>query len=269
MNADERRELLRAVADGEVEPAEAAARLGGRPQARSHPPSASATAAEPESIERVRVRGVGAGITIIGDPTIATIDVRGDHQLWSEGTTLVVRVDDSSLERGQHRTRRSGGGRRRRTSRRGNHQGPVATIRVNPSLPLRVVAHLSAVEITSMTAPLVATVNMGVLTLGEVTAPFDAVMRAGRLKVTGCLTTGDSTIRARMSKVDIRLDARSDVAVRAAIERGQVSVRAPGHQSSDGPDRVVVGSGAASLDIRGRMGSVAVAVAEPAPESPR
>lgn len=275
MNPEQRRDLLRAVANGDVTPAEAAEQLGRNPDDDPRPASDPGQRRKgqgptgDDSVERIRVRALGAEVTIIGDPSVATIEIDGDHQLWSEGTTLVVRVDDSALEHPQRGGHRSRPRRKQRPQWMGDHKGPRATIRVNPELPLRVGGHLSAIEITSMAGPLAATVNMGMLTLRQVTAPFDATLRAGRLKVSGRLTYGDSTIRTSMSKVDILLDADSDVAVRTAIDRGQVNVHLPKRQRPAKPGCFVVGEGVGTLDLNARMGSISLAVGERAAGSRR
>ena len=262
MHPGPRRALLEAVADGTLAPEAAAALLGDphRDGAERHTRRSTRAEETDAGVGRVRVKGVGAAITIVGDPDVATIDVVGDHQLWNEGTTLVIRVDDAALERSRDGGRRSRPRTRRRNSAPGTHQGPRATIRMNPELTLRLVAYLSAVEITSMTGAVDAKLNMGLLTLREVDAPFDASVRGGRLKVSGRLVSGSSTIRTSMSKVDVMLDPRSDVTVSAAMERGSLVLHDP--EGRPTTTQLVVGSGSAGLDLRGRMGAITVGVAD-------
>jgi hypothetical protein len=99
--------------------------------------------------------------------------------------------------------------------------------------------------------------------LEHVTGPLDVVAHMGSVKLNGVIDSGTSRIRCEAGSVYVQLLRGSSVKVRARSVLGRVALPEPagvGRGSyAIGDDReVVVGGGAALLEIETNMGSVKV-----------
>jgi hypothetical protein len=288
MADDERLAILEAVSRGELRADEAAERLratrttteptGASTGAYTDGPAADEPAAEhtgeptrrlppPDRAHRLRVEASAGAVRVVGDDTVSTVHVDGDHDLVEEGDALVVRcsplrtVHDLGVDL-------EWGFSRRHTGRPYaiRHGGPrfrgfddlrrrvQVTVRVNPDLPLEVRVSAGALSVRGVRAPITCDVDAGAARLHDVRAPLRANVNAGSLSVDGCLQDGQSVVTCDMGAATIRLDPASDVRIQAGVNLGRCEVRVPGD------DRI--GTGRGLLVVDGSMSSVTVSVAD-------
>jgi hypothetical protein len=292
MSEVERRAILEAVARGNLSPDEAAVRL----RAASHdlkPPAAGASDAaasgeptagngtgpalgEPErersgggtatleASRRIRVEANAGSVRIVGDPTVAVVDVDGDHEVQEEGDAVVVRCTplrdlDLDLDLDPHSFRHGRGGfaiRNRRFRVDDLKRRLQVTVRVNPDLPLDVQVAAGALSVRGVHAPLTCDVDAGAARLHDVTGPLQAKVNAGSLSVDGRCDGETWRVSCDMGAAAVRLHPDSDVRVRASVNLGRCAVRLPTNPAI--PDEYLLGDGTGLLQVDGSMSSIAI-----------
>jgi hypothetical protein len=209
-------------------------------------------------------------VRVIGDPTVAVVDVDGDHEVNEEGGTIVVRCSplrdinldfdfDRDRDRDRDHDRLHSYGRAFKMRRYG---APLAigelrkrvqvTVRVNPDLPLDVHISAGALTVRGINATIRCDVDAGAARLHDIRAPFTAKVSAGALTVDGRLVDGESRVSCDMGATTIKLDPTSDVRVKAGVNLGRCDVKL----GPDGGD--TLGAGTGVLVIDGSMSSVSV-----------
>ncbi|MDR1768173.1 MAG: hypothetical protein LBR32_07080 [Propionibacteriaceae bacterium] len=249
--------ILDDLAAGVIDTAEAARRIEAAKSAAQHSPaSAPQAAAEPEpeapkpktGVERLSVRAVGRKVRILGDPSVATASAQGPHAMRRNQSVLEVNGDGEgfSLEGiSIFNPPRSW------DDVRGLGLGKELLVRVNPKLVVDI-------EVTggALTVKDVPTLGKVRLTAGSAAiAGFrqadDVLIQAGGATLSGLVGRGRSRVRCESGQVTIELDPDSNVTIRGDAQLGKVSWD-PGHEAD--VDEVVVGSGAARLDVGVVMG---------------
>jgi hypothetical protein len=282
MSEIERRAILEAVARGDLGPDQAAQRL----RAASHDlppderpldesdlvddppapdPEPDPTRVLPGSARRLRVDANAGSVRIVGDPSVAVVDVEGDHEVQEEGDTVVVRcapLRDLDLDidwEHPHRRGRHGGFAMRPPRMRMNElrRRFQVTVRVNPELPLETRIAAGAVSVRGVRAPITCDVDAGAARLHDVMGPLTARVNAGALSVDGRLIDDDWRVSCDMGATTIRLDPDSSARVRANVNMGRCDVRLPGRREGE---EYVVGGGRGRLDLAGSMSSISVAL---------
>ena len=94
-------------------------------------------------------------------------------------------------------------------------------------------------------------VTAGGATLDRIVEANDVLVQAGSASIRGDLTSGRSRIRCESGSLDIRLGDRSSVTVRTDVQLGKVNWTGT---DNDNVDEVVIGTGAARLDVGVVMG---------------
>jgi len=206
-------------------------------------------------VTRISVRAVGRRVRIIGETTVATIAADGPHVLRRNGSVLEVSSDGEmgfSLD-GFSILRAP----RNLDDIRALGLGKELFLRINPSLVVDVevtagslnterVPHLGKVRVTAGSAKL--------LDVAEVN---DALIQAGSATIKGAISTGRSRVRAESGTLSIHLADTSNVTVKGDAQLGKVSW-AGGHTGAG--DEVVMGNGAALLEVEVVMGHAQVRV---------
>jgi hypothetical protein len=274
---DPRRDILAAVARGELSPEEGAARLEELPS----PPPGPATAAlpplgEPASpgpaptatLRAVRiVRSLGSAV-IVGDPQVREAVAEGRHVAEREGDTLVIRsavIDgpEGGDDTGGYFSYRRGGirirtGRHSRLSIGGAEMEPLR-VRMNPRLALELESQAGSIRISGVEGPVKARVQAGSLTIEGFRGPLDVNVQAGSLRGSGILDQGLSRISCEAGSVRLQLERGSSVRVRTRSTLGKVSLGDSDTVSvGGGVEEMVIGSGQATLEIDSTMGSVRI-----------
>ncbi len=259
MDAKERRTLLDAVARGEVAPDEAAERLGGAPEDRP-----GRVVLDDGPIRRIRVRVTAGAVKVIGDPSVVSADVSGEHESASmelEGDTVVVDITplhgvfgERGAERFRVRSRR--GSSRIRVHRMvdGRAFEPV-TVRVNPELPIDLAVTAGSLSASGLRGALSCDVDAGSLSLRDARGPIDARVTAGSLSYAGVLDHGDSRFKCDAGALNVVLEPGSSVKGHAHVELGKLDIQLPHRDDGEG---FMVGGGAGSLSIDATMSSVSV-----------
>ena len=199
------------------------------PFVEDEPPSPRrATGAK--GVDRVSVRAVARRVRIVADGTVATVSVDGPHVLRRTGSVLEVTSDGDigpNFDGFMLRPPRSF------DDLRAIGLGKELLVRVNPTI---------AVD---------AEVTAGGATLDRIAEANDVLVQAGSATISGDLATGRSRIRCESGSLDITLGDRSSVTVRTDVQLGKVSWAGT---DNDNVDEVVLGNGAARLDIGVVMG---------------
>ncbi|MBK8448349.1 MAG: hypothetical protein IPL41_17150 [Micropruina sp.] len=201
-----------------------------------------------KGVDRVSVRAVGRRVRIVGDSTVATASVDGPHVLRRTGSVLEVTSDGDigpSLDGFMLRPPRSF------DDLRAIGLGKELLVRVNPTIAVD--AEVTAGALTTEGVPFLGKVRVtaGGATLDRIAEANDVLVQAGSATIRGDLATGRSRIRCESGSLDITLGDRSSVTVRTDVQLGKVSWAGA---DNDNVDEVVLGSGAARLDVGVVMG---------------
>jgi hypothetical protein len=257
-----KRDILDRVAKGDVDPREAArllAELEDGPEPAAEPAGAAdgPRRGAAGAVRRVRVVSELGRVTVVGDPTVATVAATGHHEVREDGDAVEVRCAPEPAQRlGFVMLPSRGSGRR--------SQGLDVTIRMNPALALDLSVAAGKVAVRDVVGPIHAEVELGSLVIDGFAAPIDLSAAAGSIVARGRLDHGDSAVRCELGKVRLELAAGSSVAITARTELGSVTL--PGGVKLAGlralPDEPVasatVGAGSGTLDVRAAAGRIEV-----------
>jgi hypothetical protein len=272
---DEQREIIARVGRGELMPDEAMRMLDALEQRSAAtdpgpaPDEDTRTRELPPPVEppvppaagggprELRVQAAAGSVRVVGDPTIAGVQVEGAHEMREEGDRLVVECEPlvglSRRRDHEHGFMIVG------SSRHGGLRLPWANgggvrIRANPDLALDVDVAAGSISIDAMHGPITCDVSGGAARLRDVRGPLTCSVSAGSVSVTGVLRHGDSTVSCDMGSVAVNLEPGSSVRVRTSTTMGKAAVMCG---RRDG-DEWVVGDGEGSLQLVGAMSSMTV-----------
>ena len=211
-------------------------------------PPSSRRASGARGVDRVSVRAVGRRVRIVGDGSVATASVDGPHVLRRTGSVLEVTSDGDvgpNLDGFILRPPRSF------DDLRSFGLGKELLVRVNPTIAVD--AEVTAGTLNTEGVPFLGKVRVtaGGATLERVSEANDVLVQAGQATIRGDLATGRSRIRCESGSLEIDLGDRSNVTVRTDVQLGKVSWAGT---DTDNVDEVVLGNGAARLDVGVVMG---------------
>ena len=269
---ERRREILAAVAAGDMSPTEAAEQLhdldnppdddyaAGEERVEAPRPSAPPPG---DRARRVRVEGGLRGIEIVGDPSVTEAVAEGPHEARRDGDTLVIETtsdDDfrtaafSFASVGRH-------GMRIKTRARpavGIARNPGLVVRMNPDLELDAWIEAGALNTRGIRGPIRAHVAAGSARIDGFDAPIDVEVPAGGLNARGRLDRGESRIRCDAGSVKLHLERGSSVRVTGEAHLGKVAFGydEAGRGLLNESRSMTVGAGSGKLDIEVSLGSV-------------
>ncbi len=252
--ADQLKDLLNRVAAGEMTPEEAQAKL----LSTSESPAADTSGDEP--VRRINIRGSAVRLIVVGDPTVDTAIAEGPHRLSRQGDQLSVHSD---LSAGEYQTEvpRSAFATWLSTM---NRAGSPLRIRVNPNLPLDVLAIAGSLELSGMRAPVRVGVEAGSAKLHDGQGPLAISVASGSADVDWQFH-GTCSVNTDLGSSRVFVTPGSDIAITADATLGTATIRlADGSTlkaSDEGNRPVVVGAGTGTLSVTSRMGSAVVSVA--------
>mgnify|MGYP001618968170 CR=1 FL=1 len=211
-------------------------------------PPSQRRASGAKGVDRISVRAVARRVRIVGDSSVATASVDGPHVLRRSGSVLEVTSDGDqgpSLDGFILRPPRSF------DDLRALGLGKELLVRVNPTIAVD--AEVTAGMLTTEGVPFLGKVRVtaGGATLDRVAEANDVLVQAGSASIRGDLASGRSRIRCESGSLDIELGERSNVTVRTDVQLGKVSWAGA---DNDNVDEVVLGNGAARLDVGVVMG---------------
>lgn len=257
--AARRIDLLKAAAERAAEPSDKdlaaqadetppAAGVFNQPPFVDKVPPSSRRASGARGVDRVSVRAVGRRVRIVGDGSVATASVDGPHVLRRTGSVLEVTSDGDvgpNLDGFMLRPPRSF------DDLRSFGLGKELLVRVNPTIAVD--AEVTAGTLNTEGVPFLGKVRVtaGGATLERVSEANDVLVQAGQATIRGDLATGRSRIRCESGSLEIDLGDRSNVTVRTDVQLGKVSWAGT---DTDNVDEVVLGNGAARLDVGVVMG---------------
>jgi Putative adhesin len=261
---DIRREILSQVAAGTLSAEEGAARLdsleAAGPAVEPNPIPSTPSAPPPGTAARqVRVVSQFGSAEIVGDSSVAFAIADGPHRARQEGDTMVIEhepfddADSFSFGHGERRIAINGFDIQRRK----------LTVRMNPDLALAISIQAGNVHVDGVHGSISTDVQAGNCKVADFRGTLNLVVQAGNVSASGRLDSGASKVRCEMGSVKISLERGSSVRITARTTLGKVSIesekdeRAIGQSGRD----VVIGAGAATLDVDCTMGNVKVAVA--------
>jgi hypothetical protein len=262
------REILEAVARGEMTPDEAARLFeeGAQPPPPPRPddppppppPRPDDQAPPPPQggpARRVQVVATARNVRLIGDHSVTEASADGPHRARREGDTLVIEGNADPFD---------SDGFSFEARRPWHWQWAIRRIaeplvvRVNPATPVDIELNAGSLSVVGIHARLGVVVAAGSARLDDVSGPLDIETRAGAVRISGRIDSGESRIRCEAGSVNVRLAEGSSVRVVARAELGRVRIDGVhGHDRLTGGQReVTIGSGAASLTVEAAMGTI-------------
>ncbi|MDO5534794.1 MAG: hypothetical protein Q4F65_09100 [Propionibacteriaceae bacterium] len=256
-------QILADLAAGTIDAAEAARRIEAARAANSSPetpetPETAEPIDEPsgptgvKGTERVTIRAVGRRVTVIGDHTVATASVTGEHVLRRQGDVLEVSADGEVGPKLEGfsvlNPPKSLDDLRGLTFARG------LTIRVNPAIEVDVELTAGSLAVTNVPFLGRVRVTAGGADIKGVRRLTDALIQAGSGSIEGPINAGRSRVKIESGALTLALAPRASVTVRSSAQLGRVQWPDDG----GAPDEVVFGNGTARLDLEVVMGSATV-----------
>ena len=259
-----RREILTRVAAGTLSAEEGAARLDSledTPPAAAPSQSPATPPSRPAATtgRQVRVVSQFGSAEIVGDPSVAFATADGPHRARQEGDTMVIEhepfddADSFSFGRGRNIAINGLDFQRRKL-----------TVRMNPDLALTASVQAGNVRVDGVHGPITGDVQAGNCKVDDFRGTLNLSVQAGNVTASGRLDSGASKVRCEMGSVKINLEKGSSVRITTRTTIGKVSIEGEkDERGAVGPygREVIIGSGAATLDVECTMGSVKVAVA--------
>src|SRR5690606_26474136 len=267
------REILEQVAAGQLHPAEAARLLDEIEAAESARTDAGATrtgsgagAARADvvpQITRVQVRGTSRRVRIVGDPTVATVAVDGQHTVRRDGSTLNITGETEAVPTGGAFVLLAGGRWREVADRfQSVGQDLELRVRVNPGLTVGAEAIAGSLRVDDVPALDHVRVTAGSLRVSGLRSPVDLLVQAGSAQVETLQLAGHSRMRCESGSMQLTLLEGSDVRVRSDVQLGRLTTEHERPKSQRDRD-IVLGTGAAEIDVEVVMGNVTVKLPEP------
>jgi hypothetical protein len=248
------RQILEDVAAGRLDPAEAARLL----DQESAEAAAEGEPAPPSvrDIDRVSVRATSRRVRLVGDPAVSVFSVAGPHHVRREGTTLLITGDTEPLPTDDTFMLLSGGRFREVADRiqQGLGQNLEMTVRIRPDLAVAAEVTAGSLHAEGLRALDHIRVTGGALRARDVEVPLDLLVQAGSAQVTTRQTHGRSRLRCESGSLTLTLLEGTDARIRHEAQLGRFITKPEQRTDRD----VVVGTGAAEIDIDVVMGSATV-----------
>lgn len=249
------RDLLTRVANGELDPADAARLLDDDPAVPTLDRRDDVRSEAPVSALSIHAGGVK--LTVVADPTVDTAVADGPHAIRREGSVLVLDAPGDDGFRTTPPPRLLGwvptvwtGGR-----------GQKVLVRVNPALPLAVEATACSVDVTGLRAALTLGGSASAVKVRDHVGTLHGSLAMGSVEAVATVT-GPSDLSCELGSLDLRLVPGSDVTVTATCDLGEVKMPgAPHRESASARQTFVAGAGTHPFTVAVRLGSASVAVA--------
>lgn len=257
------KDLLEQVAAGTMSPDEATARLNEMRADEAHAAPGQAGQPPLEDLRQIVVRGGAVRLTIIGDPNVAEAVAEGAHRMERRGDALII---NSNVSQGEYTTEAPRSGFMNFVSQVVDRvPAPLQplTIRVNPSLYLRVLVMGGTLDLSNVRVGAAIGIEAGTATITQGYGPLVLDVASGSAKV-DWIFNGESKIKVDMGSVKVKVSPQSDVRVTAEATLGQAIVTSGASTlkstNSTATPPLVVGAGAGTLHVVSRMGSADVAL---------
>lgn len=259
--------ILDDLAAGRIDAAEASrlidekkAQAAGAPDGEApheepkRPRAAKDDGPRPGGLTKVSITSVGRRVRVEGDSSVSTLVVEGQHVLRRNGTVMEV---SSTGEFGPSfqgfsliRPPRS------LDDLRDIGLGKELLVRVNPSLLVDVEVTTGGLKTTGVPRLGRVRVTAGGCAIEDVDEVGDLLAQAGGVSVEGPIRTGRSRLKVESGSLSVTLTPGANVTVRAEAKLGRISWP----DGNENVDEVVIGNGAARLDVSVVMGMATIKV---------
>lgn len=215
----------------------------------------------PQKITRVQVRATSRRVVIVGDPSVATVAVNGQHTVRRDGAMLHV-TGESELVPGDGAFVLLAGGWRDFASRFQN-PGQLLDlhVRVNPDLAVGAEVIAGSLQVDHLPALDHLRVTAGSLRVRGLESPVDLLVQAGSAQVETRQLAGHSRMRCESGSLQLTLLDGSDVCIRSDVQLGRFRT-VPERTGRDRDRDVVLGTGAAEIQAEVVMGDITVRLPE-------
>lgn len=257
-----RREILEDVAAGRLDPAAAAALLDEAEAAEADGDQSSGTTAEQPAapsvpaIDRIEVRATSRRVRLIGDPSVREFAVDGPHQVRRKGSTLHITGDTEPMPTEDTFVLITGGRFREAAGRvqRGLGQNIGLTVRVRPDLAVGAEVIAGSLHVEGVRKLDHVRTTAASLRVQDAESPMDVLVQAGSAQVATRQTRGRTRVRCESGSLTLKLLDGTDARVRHDVQLGKFTVQPEQRTDRD----IVVGTGAAEIDVEVVMGAVTV-----------
>ncbi len=257
-----RRQILEDVAAGRLDPGEAAALLDEAEPAEANGDQSSGTTTERPAapsvpaIDRIEVRATSRRVRLIGDPSVREFAVDGPHQVRREGSTLHITGDTQPMPTDDTFVLITGGRFREAAERvqRGLGQNIGLTVRVRPDLAVGAEVIAGSLHIEGVRKLDHVRTTAASLRVQDAESPMDVLIQAGSAQVATRQTRGRTRVRCESGSLTLKLLDGTDARVRHDVQLGKFAIQPEQRTDRD----IVVGTGAAEIDVEVVMGAVTV-----------
>ncbi len=224
-------------------------------------PAGASGPVTPQKITRVQVRATSRRVVIVGDPSVATVAVNGQHTVRRDGAMLHV-TGESELVPGDGAFVLLAGGWRDFASRFQN-PGQLLDlhVRVNPDLAVGAEVIAGSLQVDHLPALDHLRVTAGSLRVRGLESPVDLLVQAGSAQVETRQLAGHSRMRCESGSLQLTLLDGSDVRIRSDVQLGRFRT-VPERSGRDRDRDVVLGTGAAEIQAEVVMGDITVRLPE-------
>ncbi|RIQ12648.1 hypothetical protein [Jiangella rhizosphaerae] len=224
--------------------------------------AAAGGAVTPQRITRVQVRATSRRVVIVGDPSVATVAVNGQHTVRRDGAMLHV-TGESELVPGDGAFVLLAGGRWRDFASRLQNPGQLLDlhVRVNPELAVGAEVIAGSLQIDQVPALDHVRVTAGSLRARGLESPVDLLVQAGSAQVETRQLAGHSRMRCESGSLQLTLLDGSDVRIRSDVQLGRFRT-VPERTGRDRDRDIVLGTGAAEIEAEVVMGDITVRLPE-------
>lgn len=212
----------------------------------------------PQRITRVQVRATSRRVVVVGDPSVATVAVNGQHTVRRDGDLLHV-TGESELVPGDGAFVLLAGGRWRDFASRLQNPGQLLDlhVRVNPELAVGAEVIAGSLQVDHVPALDHVRVTAGSLRVHGLQSPVDLLVQAGSAQVETRQVAGHSRMRCESGSLQLTLLDGSDVRIRSDVQLGRFRA-VPERTGRDRDRDIVLGTGAAEIQAEVVMGDITV-----------
>lgn len=253
-----------AGAAGTAGAASGAGSAGTGPGAAGRSGPAAGGAVTPQRITRVQVRATSRRVVVVGDPSVATVAVNGQHTVRRDGAMLHI-TGESELVPSDGAFVLLAGGRWRDFASRLQNPGQLLDlhVRVNPELAVGAEVIAGSLQVDHVPALDHVRVTAGSLRVRGLQSAVDLLVQAGSAQVETRQLAGHSRMRCESGSLQLTLLDGSDVRIRSDVQLGRFRT-VPERTGRDRDRDIVLGTGAAEIEAEVVMGDITVRLPESA-----
>jgi hypothetical protein len=210
-------------------------------------------------IGRVLVRATSRRVRVIGDASVATVAIEGPHTVRRDASTLVVTGETEMVPTDDAFLMLAGGRWREVADQLQQNLGRdlELLVRVRPDLPIGVEVIAGSMSADDALGLDHVRVTAGSARIKGAVHPVDLLVQAGSAQVETRQAYGRSRMRCESGSMTLTLAEGADARIRQDVQLGRFTTQ-PERRGRNRDRDVVVGTGAAEIDVEVMMGTVTV-----------